>query len=79
MSVDVVGCKNPAPAGPFGGCAAVQMGGTTEGNNTTDVNSATGGNITTGGNSTTASDRKIKRIVGLIEYKRRGILARLEG
>lgn len=26
MGVDGVGCKNPAPAGPFGGCAAVQMG-----------------------------------------------------
>jgi len=28
----MIGCKNPAPAGPFGGCAAVQMG---SGNSTT--------------------------------------------
>ena len=26
LSVKSLGCKNPAAAGPFGGCAAVQMG-----------------------------------------------------
>ena len=58
MNVDGVGCKNPAAAGPFGGCAAVQMG---------------------DGNSTVASRRRMRRAVGIDRFKRRGVLAGLEG
>jgi hypothetical protein len=58
VNVDGVGCKNPAPAGPFGGCAAVQMG---------------------DGNSTVASRGRNRRAVGIERFKRRGVLAGLDG
>jgi len=75
MTTLTVGCKNPANAGPFGGCAAVQMGG---GNSTATTNTSTS-SASAAASTATADSKKMKRGIGMMAYKVRNILSGLDG
>lgn len=78
MTTLTVGCKNPANAGPFGGCAAVQMGGGNSTATTDTSTSSTSAATSAAASTATADSKKIKRGIGMMAYKVRNILSGLD-